>query len=173
MDHAPFPVSVLYSGTANRFFVAMTSTHSGIAEWCDEYGGYWMKIVRPPVSGASFQASHPQMQGLPPLPAPDVLEDHFVHGPGDTSDWNLWREENMNAFARAAVSMDRSVRLQELRDWLAATGALPKGASWIGELEGIVAGACAAPPSGWYCTRTPGHDGPCAAYPKTAKNGGL
>jgi hypothetical protein len=24
---------------------------------------------------------------------------------------------------------------------------------------------CDRPPSGWYCTRTPGHDGPCAAHP--------
>lgn len=24
---------------------------------------------------------------------------------------------------------------------------------------------CALPPAGWYCTRAPGHDGPCAAHP--------
>jgi hypothetical protein len=24
---------------------------------------------------------------------------------------------------------------------------------------------CRVPPPGWYCTRTPGHDGPCAALP--------
>lgn len=24
---------------------------------------------------------------------------------------------------------------------------------------------CNVPPEGWYCTRKPGHDGPCAAYP--------
>lgn len=26
---------------------------------------------------------------------------------------------------------------------------------------------CALPPPGWTCTRMPGHDGPCAAYPET------
>lgn len=25
--------------------------------------------------------------------------------------------------------------------------------------------ACTIPPAGWYCTRTPGHEGPCAAHP--------
>jgi len=25
--------------------------------------------------------------------------------------------------------------------------------------------ACTVPPEGWYCTRAPGHDGPCAAWP--------
>ena len=24
---------------------------------------------------------------------------------------------------------------------------------------------CSIPPEGWYCTRQPGHDGPCAAHP--------
>jgi hypothetical protein len=24
---------------------------------------------------------------------------------------------------------------------------------------------CTVPPAGWYCTREPGHDGPCAAHP--------
>lgn len=39
------------------------------------------------------------------------------------------------------------------------------------------ASVCAVPPEGWYCTRKPGHDGPCAAHPdpivghKTLKNG--
>jgi hypothetical protein len=27
------------------------------------------------------------------------------------------------------------------------------------------AGKCSVPPSGWRCTRAPGHDGPCAAHP--------
>ena len=27
--------------------------------------------------------------------------------------------------------------------------------------------SCARPPAGWYCTRAPGHDGPCAALPVT------
>ena len=25
--------------------------------------------------------------------------------------------------------------------------------------------SCTLPPTGWYCTRTPGHEGPCAAHP--------
>lgn len=44
---------------------------------------------------------------------------------------------------------------------------------WIGSLLierklGKPAGGvpqCKVPPEGWYCTREPGHDGPCAAYP--------
>lgn len=54
-NQAAFPVSVLFSGTAKRFFVAMTSTHSGKAEWCDDYGGYWMKIVQPSTASADVQ----------------------------------------------------------------------------------------------------------------------
>jgi hypothetical protein len=30
----------------------------------------------------------------------------------------------------------------------------------LGEDQG-----CTVPPEGWYCTREPGHDGPCAALP--------
>lgn len=26
--------------------------------------------------------------------------------------------------------------------------------------------ACSKPPTGWYCTRAAGHDGPCAAHPQ-------
>lgn len=26
-------------------------------------------------------------------------------------------------------------------------------------------GRCRVPPEGWFCTRDPGHPGPCAAYP--------
>lgn len=28
---------------------------------------------------------------------------------------------------------------------------------------------CNVPPEGWYCTREPGHDGPCAAKPTSGK----
>ena len=31
---------------------------------------------------------------------------------------------------------------------------------------GTMAQACDAPPEGWYCTGTRGHDGPCAALPR-------
>jgi len=31
-----------------------------------------------------------------------------------------------------------------------------------------VAGECRLPPADWHCTRTPGHEGPCAAEPETA-----
>lgn len=41
----------------------------------------------------------------------------------------------------APPSQPDSERLAQLREWLAATGALPKGSSWIGELEQIVVGA--------------------------------
>jgi hypothetical protein len=46
-DDAPFPLSVLWSGTAKKCFVSMNQTESGTAEWCDEYGGYWTPIVEP------------------------------------------------------------------------------------------------------------------------------
>lgn len=29
----------------------------------------------------------------------------------------------------------------------------------------VEAPVCDVPPPGWFCTRTPGHDGPCAAWP--------
>lgn len=37
-------------------------------------------------------------------------------------------------------SSDARERLAQLREWSAATGALPTGGSWIGELEAIVTG---------------------------------
>jgi len=42
------------------------------------------------------------------------------------------------------------------------------GKNWhFGQLRNRAepAAACAVPPAGWDCTRTPGHDGPCAAIP--------
>lgn len=29
---------------------------------------------------------------------------------------------------------------------------------------------CTLPPAGWYCTREPGHEGPCAAWPIAPEN---
>lgn len=29
---------------------------------------------------------------------------------------------------------------------------------------------CTNPPEGWYCSREPGHQGPCAAHPATCGN---
>lgn len=34
------------------------------------------------------------------------------------------------------------------------------------ELPRPVSQGCAIPPPGWFCTRVPGHDGPCAAHPE-------
>lgn len=47
VDCAPFPLSVMYSGTARKCFVALKDTHSGQAEWCDMYGGWWLRIQQP------------------------------------------------------------------------------------------------------------------------------
>lgn len=46
-DAAPFPLSVLYSGMERKCFVQMNHTHSGQAECCDTYGGYWMRMREP------------------------------------------------------------------------------------------------------------------------------
>jgi hypothetical protein len=32
--------------------------------------------------------------------------------------------------------------------------------------DAIMKDACTVPPAGWFCTRTKGHDGPCAAREK-------
>ena len=34
-----------------------------------------------------------------------------------------------------------------------------------GRWDAIMKDACTVPPAGWFCTRTKGHDGPCAALP--------
>lgn len=47
----------------------------------------------------------------------------------------------MGLLCAAPPSQPAGERLAQLREWLAATGALPKGSSWIGELEQIVVGA--------------------------------
>lgn len=45
-DCAPFPTSVLYSGTSGKCFV---SAHSGRgAVDCDKYGGFWQRLMEPP-----------------------------------------------------------------------------------------------------------------------------
>lgn len=51
-SQAPFPLSVLWSGTAKKCFVSSRDTHSEQAEWCDSYGGYWLRIPMPSVAGA-------------------------------------------------------------------------------------------------------------------------
>jgi hypothetical protein len=43
----PFPLSVLWSGTAKKCFVSMNLTMSGQAEWCDECGGFWKRMHEP------------------------------------------------------------------------------------------------------------------------------
>lgn len=39
---------------------------------------------------------------------------------------------------------------------------VPETAKWLG---------CTVPPEGWWCSREPGHDGPCAARPETGEPG--
>lgn len=39
---------------------------------------------------------------------------------------------------------------------------IPETAKWLG---------CTVPPEGWWCSREPGHDGPCAARPATGEPG--
>lgn len=49
-DSSPFPLSVLYSGTARKCFVQMDHSHSGQAEFCDTYDGYWMRMREPAIA---------------------------------------------------------------------------------------------------------------------------
>lgn len=44
---------------------------------------------------------------------------------------------------------------------------LQRAAERVGER--IKEEPCTRPPAGWECSREPGHDGPCAAYPRVAK----
>lgn len=46
-DSAPFVLSVLYSGGTRKCFVSMNQTPSGMAEMCDEFGGYWSRLREP------------------------------------------------------------------------------------------------------------------------------
>jgi len=47
--------------------------------------------------------------------------------------------------------------IEDIREVAAARRAQPEGEA--------PQAACTVPPEGWYCTRAPGHDGPCAALP--------
>jgi len=44
----------------------------------------------------------------------------------------------------------------------ATGGTVPGGLHLVGEAPQAT---CTVPPEGWHCTRAPGHDGPCAAWP--------
>lgn len=46
-DDAPFIYSVLVSGTTGKCFVSHSSR--GGAPWCEDIGGWWAKIVPPPL----------------------------------------------------------------------------------------------------------------------------
>lgn len=42
----------------------------------------------------------------------------------------------------------------------------------IARKVGPIDQGCRVPPPGWWCSRTPGHDGPCAARPAEERNDG-
>jgi hypothetical protein len=51
-DHAPMIYHVLWSGTAKKCFVSIGQYGIDEAIWCDNFGGYWMKIEQPSVRAA-------------------------------------------------------------------------------------------------------------------------
>lgn len=52
-DHAPMIYHVLWSGTAKKCFVSMGQYDIKNAIWCDEFGGWWLKIEQPSISAGS------------------------------------------------------------------------------------------------------------------------
>lgn len=55
-DCAPFPLSVMWSGTAMKCFVAIHQLDAGTPHWCDEYGGYWLLMREPDVPAIASSA---------------------------------------------------------------------------------------------------------------------
>jgi hypothetical protein len=58
-DHAPMIYHVLWSGTAKKCFVSIGQYGIENAIWCDEFGGWWLKIEQPsiPSGDAAMAAS--------------------------------------------------------------------------------------------------------------------
>jgi hypothetical protein len=61
-DDAPFPLSVLYSGTAKKCFVSMGQVDEG-AVFCDVYGGYWLRMIEPSIT--TMATAPDQAKGAP------------------------------------------------------------------------------------------------------------
>jgi hypothetical protein len=53
-DHAPMIYHVLWSGTAKKCFVSIGQYGIDEAIWCDNFGGYWMKIEQPSTRDAAM-----------------------------------------------------------------------------------------------------------------------
>lgn len=49
-DSSPLPVSVLWSGSSNKCFVSAGQLGLDTAVMCDEYGGFWQKMIEPPIN---------------------------------------------------------------------------------------------------------------------------
>ena len=87
------------------------------------------------------------------LPDADEAFTGFYHCSERTERaWKLWQ-------ARAALSVKAEQRAAVHRRVLQNS---VDGPDVVGPT------VCNVPPPGWYCTRAPGHDGPCAAYPAAA-----
>lgn len=58
-DHAPMIYHVMWSGTAKKCFVSMGQYDIDEAIWCDNFGGWWLKIEQPsiPSDRAAIAAS--------------------------------------------------------------------------------------------------------------------
>jgi len=64
--------------------------------------------------------------------------------------------------ARSGSRLDRVSRGESCSQCLADR-------AWGREPKPQDAGVCSVAPAGWWCSREPGHDGPCAAHPETPK----
>jgi hypothetical protein len=51
-DHAPMIYHVLWSGSANKCFVSQGQYDIDEAIWCENFGGWWLKIEQPSVRAA-------------------------------------------------------------------------------------------------------------------------
>ena len=82
---------------------------------------------------------------------------------GETPYGAVYRDEDANFVA--AIHPEQVLTLIALarraRPY-ATGGAVPGGLHLVGEAPQAT---CTVPPEGWHCTRAPGHDGPCAAWP--------
>jgi len=84
---------------------------------------------------------------------------HIYTNPRDSEGWQANEAWHRAASPDAVLAL---IALARRAQPYATGGMVPGGLRLAGETPQAT---CTVPPEGWHCTRAPGHDGPCAAWP--------